>query len=206
MTLTAPPFSRQDVEILEEKTLYKGFFGIRGLKLRHQLFNGGWSKTITRELFDRGQAVGVVLYDPHHDLIALVEQFRVGALNEPFGPWCLEVVAGMIEPGESPEEVATRELVEEANVTTEGMDYICNYLSSPGGTDEKLHLYCGYTDLTQAGGVYGLDEEGEDIQVKVFAADDVFAHLLQGRFNNAATLICLQWLQLNRERIRAERT
>ncbi|RZA06201.1 MAG: ADP-ribose diphosphatase, partial [Moraxellaceae bacterium] len=83
-------------------------------------------------------------------------------------------------------------------------EYICNYLSSPGGSDEKLHLYCGLCDLGSAGGVYGLPEEGEDIRVHVFPADEVFAELLNGRFNNAAALICLQWLQLNRARLRAE--
>ena len=199
-----PQFTRDDVDILRREELYKRFFRVEKVFLRHKLFHGGWGHEIGRELFLRGEAVGVVLYDPARDLIGMVEQFRVGAMNEPHGPWCYEVVAGMLEAGETPEEVARRELIEEADVRPYAMEYICNYLSSPGGSDEKLHLYCGLCDLSQAGGIYGLPEEGEDIRMHVFAADDVFAELLGGAFNNAAALISLQWLQLNRPRLQAE--
>lgn len=199
-----PEFTRDDVEIIRSEQLYKRFFRVEKIFLRHRLFDGGWSREIGRELFVRGEAVAVVLYDPVRDLIGLVEQFRIGALGEASGPWCYEVVAGMLEEGESPEDVARRELVEEANLTPSRLQYICEYLSSPGGSDEKLHLYCGVCDLSQAGGVYGLAEEGEDIRVHVLAADEVFAQLYSGRFNNAAALICLQWLQLNRALLQVE--
>src|SRR5690554_3133388 len=200
-----PKFNLSDVEVVRRKELYRDFFYVEKVFLRHKLFNGGWGKEIGRELFMRGEAVAVVLYDPKLDLIGLVEQFRVGALNEPNGPWCYEVVAGMVEAGESPEEVALRELVEEANVKPFSLEYICNYLSSPGGSDEKLHLYCGLCDLSNAGGIFGLPEEGEDIRVHTLAANDVFAELLDGAFNNAAAIICLQWLQMNRERLRQQK-
>lgn len=199
-----PEFTRADVDIIRREEMYKRFFRVEKIFLRHKLFEGGWGKEIGRELFVRGEAVAVVLYDPLRDLIGMVEQFRVGALNEPNGPWCYEVVAGMLEEGESPEDVARRELLEEANVTPYAMEYICNYLSSPGGSDEKLHLFCGLCDLGSAGGVFGLPEEGEDIRVHILAAEEVFAELLNGAFNNAAALICLQWLQMNRSRLRAQ--
>ena len=198
-----PQFTGTDVEIIRREEMYKRFFRVEKIFLRHKLFNGEWGREIGRELFVRGEAVAVVLYDPVRDLIGMVEQFRVGALGENNGPWCYEVVAGMLEIGESPEDVARRELKEEANIEPYALEYICNYLSSPGGSDEKLHLYCGLCDLSQAGGIYGLPEEGEDIRVHVFEADKVFAELLGGAFNNAAALICLQWLQLNRSRLRA---
>lgn len=201
--ITKPEFAHADVEIIRREELYKRFFRVEKIFLRHKLFGGGWGKEIGRELFVRGEAVAVVLYDPKLHKIALVEQFRVGALDELNGPWCYEVVAGMLEEGESPEEVARRELQEEANLEPYAMEYICNYLSSPGGSDEKLHLFCGLCDLTHAGGIYGLPEEGEDIRVHVFAAEEVFSELLGGKFNNAAALICLQWLQLNCTRLRA---
>lgn len=199
-----PQFNLGDVEIMHREDLYKRFFRVEKISLRHKLFNGGWSKEINRELFIRGEAVAVVLYDPKKDLIGMVQQFRIGAINEAAGPWCYEVVAGMVEMGELPEAVARRELIEEANLTPYSMHYICNFLSSPGGSDEKLHLYCGLCDLSEAGGIYGLPDEGEDIRVHVFAANEVFAELLTGRFNNAAALICLQWLQLNRTRLQSE--
>ena len=110
-------FNHADVEILRREEMYKRFFSVEKIFLRHKLFDGGWGKEIGRELFVRGEAVAVVLYDPRNDLIGMVEQFRIGALDEPNGPWCYEVVAGMLEQGELPEEVARRELIEEANVS-----------------------------------------------------------------------------------------
>lgn len=202
MVIRKSEFDRDAVEITAEDTVYDGFFKMKELRLRHRLFAGGWSQEISRELYVRGNAVGVVLYDAKSDLIGLVEQFRVGALGEDYGPWCLEVVAGIIDSEESPEQVAIRELKEEANVVVDRLESICSYLASPGGSNEKLHLYCGYCDLSQTGGVYGLDHEGEDIKVHVLDAGEVFENLYAGRFNNAATLISLQWLQWQRQQLR----
>lgn len=202
MTAGKSGFDRQAVEIIAEDTVYDGFFKMKQLRLRHKLFAGGWSREISRELYVRGDAAGVVLYDPQNDLIGLVEQFRVGALEETGGPWCLEVVAGIIDDGQSPKQVAIREMKEEADLEVERLEYICNYLASPGGSDEKLHLFCAYCDLSRAGGVHGLDSEGEDIKVHILDARDVFETLYSGRFNNAATLISLQWLQQKRRQLR----
>jgi len=199
-----PDYTAVDVEIVRREEMYKRFFRVEKIFLRHKLFDGSWGQEIGRELFVRGEAVAVVIYDPVLDLIALVEQFRIGALNEPNGPWCYEVVAGMLEEGESPSDVAYRELIEEADLRPYHMEYICNYLSSPGGCDEKLHLYCGLCDLSHAGGVFGLQEEGEDIRVHLMPAKDVLENLYGGAFNNAAALICLQWLQLNRARLQQQ--
>ncbi|MGI1679687.1 MAG: NUDIX domain-containing protein [Cellvibrionaceae bacterium] len=204
MAIEDPTYHLKDVEIVKRETAYNGFFKMEKIKLKHRLFEGGWTGEINRELFVRGDAVAATLYDPRHDLIGMIEQFRVGALAEPYGPWCLEVVAGMIEAGETPEQVMVRELKEEANVVPERLDYIGNYLSSPGGSDEKLYLYCCQCDLSQVEGVFGLESENEDIRVLTYPAKDVFANLFDGRFNNAATLICLQWLQNNHQRIQNE--
>src|SRR5690606_1530801 len=202
--LKSPEFTNSDVEILKRETLYQGFFRAEKITLRHKLFGGGWTTPMSREIFLRGEAVGVLLYDVECDLGGLVEQFRVGAMDEPVSPWCLEIVAGMVEEGEQPDEVARSELIEEADVSDVELEYICNYLPSPGGSDEKMHLYCATCDLSQTGGIHGLPEEHEDIKVHVLPADAVLAELLQGRFNNAAVLICLLWLQINRPRLRGK--
>ena len=196
-----------DVEVVERKTLYQGFFKMQQLTLRHRLFSGAWSPTLTRELFVRGSAVAAILYDPKNRLIGLVEQFRVGALDNALTgqktPWCYEVVAGMAEPGETALEVICREIMEETGIDAQQLEKICEYYTSPGGTNEHLTLYCAVVDLQSAGGVYGLAQECEDIRVIVSPEDDVFAKLYGGLYGNAATLICLQWLQANKGRLKS---
>ncbi|MBQ0798938.1 MAG: NUDIX domain-containing protein [Porticoccaceae bacterium] len=188
-----------DVELLGKETVYDGFFTMERLTLRHRLYEGGWSEPFSRELFVRGPAVGVLLYDPDRELIGLIEQFRVGALGQPNSPWLLEVVAGMVEAGESAEEVARRELFEEAGIEQVELEPICEYLVSPGGSNETIKLFCGLTDLEHSGGCYGVAGEHEDILLCVVPEAEAFNTLNSGRCNNAATIVCLQWLMLNRE-------
>lgn len=198
-------FTKNDVEIINRECVYQQFFAIEKVALRHRLFNGGWSQPITRELFVRGRAVAAVLYDPKHRLIALVEQFRIGLLDSDTpqeSPWCREVVAGMAEANESDDDVILREIKEESGVVPDAMHTICEYYSSPGGTNERLTLYCAMANLQSAEGIFGLPEEGEDIQLVVLPQDEVFSALYGGTYNNAATLICLQWLMMNHERMR----
>lgn len=199
MAIPTPEFNANDVEIVQRETVYKRFFAIEKLSLRHRLFEGGWSEVITRELFVRGEAVGILLYDPALQKIALVEQFRVGALptspSSEQSPWLLEIVAGMFDGDETPEAVVYREVKEETGLEPARLIRICEYFVSPGGTSEKLHVYCALCDLTNAGGIHGLPEEGENIRLHVLSVSDVFANLYGGRFNNAASLIALQWLQ-----------
>lgn len=197
MSLKRGTFSRDDVEVVEQTTLFQGFFTMLRFRFRHRLFNGGWSEVIKRELFRRDEAAAAVLYDPRNNLVGLVEQFRIGALDSALGPWCLEVVAGMVEPGEPIEDLIRREIAEEAGLKVDTLLPISSYYSTPGGCSEKVHLFCALCDLENAGGVYGLDYEGEDIRFETYDPDVVFAEMLSGRTNNAATLIGLQWLQMN---------
>lgn len=192
-------FIRDDVDVQADDIGYAGFFSLRIMKLRHRLFEGGWSKTLTRELLTRDQAVAVLLYDPDLDKVALIEQFRVGALQGDHSPWLLELVAGLIDKDETPEQVIHREAMEEAGVTINALVPITEYYSSPGGSNEYIYVYCGKADLSQAGGVFGLEEEGEDIKVHVLTFDECWEKLIVGEFRNAHTTIAVQWLKINRE-------
>ncbi len=198
--------NRGDVEILQEEDVFKGFFRLTRFKLRHRLFGGGWSEIFTRELFRRRDAVGVLLYDPQRDQVGLVEQFRVGVYTRADEkPWQLEIVAGVIDKdGELPADVAIREAREEANCDILALEPIAEYFSSPGGSDEYFFVYCGRCDLSNAGGVFGLPEEHEDIRVHVLSVDELFARLQHGDIRNGLTLVAVQWLQLHRERLRAQ--
>ncbi|MEO0442848.1 MAG: NUDIX domain-containing protein [Pseudomonadota bacterium] len=197
-----PSYGTKDVEVLSKENRYQGFFRMEKIKLRHRLFSSGWSQPIDRELFVRGNAVAALMYDPEADTIGLVEQFRVGSFIGGGEAWLYEVVAGMTEKNETPEQVIIRELSEEAGMQPKTLIPICEYFSSPGGTSEKLHLYCALGDLSDVGGIHGLEAEAEDIKVHILPAEEVLKQLYGGQFNNAATLICLQWLLIYRDDLR----
>lgn len=163
--------------------------------LSHRLFSGEWSKPLVREVFLRDPCVGVLLYDPEHQLVGLVQQFRVGALEHHISPWLYEVVAGIAEKGESHEQVARREVLEETGLQVETLLPICDYWVSPGGSTEHMYLFCAQLDLRSAGDIHGLESEGEDIALHVIPLEEVLSWLKNGNCNNAATVICLMWLR-----------
>lgn len=191
----------KNIEIIEKITCYQGFFRIDRYRLRHRLFNGEWGSAITRELFERGHAAAVLPYDPIRDEVILIEQFRIGALNAPGGPWLTEIIAGIIEENEAPENVVKRESVEEANCIITDLVPLYDYLVSPGGMTERIALYCGRVDTTHAGGIHGAIDEGEDIKVHVVSRETALSYLQTGRINSASAIIALQWLALNREKL-----
>lgn len=204
--LSSDTFSAKDVEVLEKERAFDGYFKVDRYTLKHKKHSGGWSEPLQREIFERGHAVAVLLYDPDLEKLVFIEQFRPGAfaaLSSPWfdaanqSPWLLECVAGIIDAGETPEAVAKRECIEEANCPVSDLVPITHYLASPGGTSESIYLYLGRTDASQAGGIHGLDSEGEDIRVLPVSTDTALKWLDEGRFNNAMTLIAMQWFQIH---------
>jgi ADP-ribose diphosphatase len=193
---------RSDVEILAKDTVYDGYFRIDRYRLRHRRHEGGWTGEITREVFERGHVAAVLPYDPERDAVVLIEQFRIGAWAAAKPCWLTEIVAGVIDDGESADDVARREMEEETGCPVTALEPIGSYLSSPGGTSESVALFVGRIDSRKAGGIHGLPDENEDIKVLARPWSDVEAGLKAGMFTNAATLIALQWLALNREALR----
>lgn len=197
-------FSARDVRIESRETVFQGFFRVDKLMLSHARFAGDVTPVFSRELFLRGDATCVLPYDPARDEVVLLEQFRPGAMERDQSPWLLELVAGMNEPGETPEDVAHREGDEEAGLSFKALEPICNYLVSPGGTTEMIHLFCGQVSTEHAGGLFGIEAEHEDIRTHIVAANEAMAMIADGRINNAAAIIGLQWLQMNRPRLQRE--
>jgi len=189
-------------EILQREVVFQGFFRLERYQLRHQRFAGGWSETMTREMFERGHAVAVLPYDPKRDAVVMLEQFRPGGLDAPGGPWMREFPAGMIESGEMLEDVAQREMQEEAGLVPLSLEYITRCWVSPGGTTESLFLYYAEVDSENVGGLFGLEHEHEDIRVSVVPREEAVHMLQQGLICSAAPMILLQWLMLNHECLR----
>lgn len=190
------------VEVVEKTTPYKGYFQLDRYRLRHRTFEGGWTGEMQREVFERGHAAAVLPYDPSRDTVVLIEQFRVGALAAGLEPWLLEVIAGIIEPGESAEGVVRREALEEAGCEISEVLEIGTFILSPGGCSETLAMFCARTDSRGLGGVHGLTEEHEDIRVQILPWTEALARLEGGQIVNANAVLALQWLALNRDSLR----
>lgn len=195
---------KNDVEIIARETLYRGFFSLNLYRFRHRLFNGDMSPEIKREIFERGHAAVLLPYDPVRDEVVLIEQLRIAAVDTSSSPWLLEMVAGMIETGESVEDVCRREAQEEAGVTVGRCKPVLSYLASPGGTSERLSIMVGEVDATTAEGIHGLEEEHEDIRVHVVSREQAYRWVVEGAIDNAASVIALQWLALHHESLRKE--
>ncbi|MFZ7142988.1 ADP-ribose diphosphatase [Avibacterium avium] len=192
-------FTQQDIEIIKEEPLYNGFFNLKKVYFKHKLFAGGESGVVTRELLVKGAASVVVAYDPDADSVVMVEQVRIGAYNPQLSqsPWLLELIAGMVEEGEQPDEVAQRESQEEAGVQVEHLREVMSFWDSPGGIVERIHLFVGKVDSSKAQGIHGLAEENEDIRVHVIARQTAYEWVCSGKIDNGLAVTGLLWLQLN---------
>jgi ADP-ribose pyrophosphatase len=195
-------FGAQDVKILDSTIAYQGHFTLRRLTLQHRCFGGGWSEPLVRELFERGDAVGVLPYNPVDDSVVLIEQFRPGAIRGDDSPWMLELIAGVVEPGEEDEDVVHREAMEEAGCEVSELVPVATLLPSAGACSEQVRLFCGRLSSAAIGGVRGLQDEGEDILVHSVSRADALDMLARDRIPNGHTLIALQWLQIHGEALR----
>lgn len=196
-------FTPQDVDVISKETLFQGFFRMVKYRFKHKLFEGGWSEEIEREMFERGHAAAMLPYDPVRDEVVIIEQIRVGALEHAH-PWQLEIVAGVIDPNETSEQVIRREAMEEAGIEVNRIEKVSSYYPSSGGCSELLDVFVGEIDATQAKGVHGLDYEGENIKVHVMSREEAYRLVKNGQIENGASIIALQWLELNYQQLQLQ--
>lgn len=190
--------------LINKETGFSGFFQLVKYSLQHERFNGGWSQPIEREVLHRGHAAAVIPYDPKLDSTLLVEQFRPGAIYAERSPWLIECIAGMVEDGESEEEVVRREAREEAGIAIGEMQHLTTYYPSPGGSTETIAIYWAITDLSEAGGVFGLPSEGEDIRAFVIDFEEAVKLVKNGQINNSLSIISILWFNSFREQIQRD--
>jgi nudix-type nucleoside diphosphatase (YffH/AdpP family) len=193
-----------ELTVLERKLPHTGFFAVAELGLTYRRFDGEMSRALTREIFLAGDAVTVLPYDPVRDRVLLIEQMRMG----PFGrgdplPWQLEAIAGRIDPGETPEDCARREAVEEAGLHLGALEKVAEYYPSPGALSEYLYSYVAICDLPDdSAGVFGVADEAEDIRGHLVGFDALMELVATGEAANAPLLLTALWLQRERARLR----
>ncbi|MBL4622765.1 MAG: NUDIX domain-containing protein [Immundisolibacteraceae bacterium] len=199
--------TRDDVELIQHDTVFQGYYRMDRYQLRHRQYDGGWSRPITREVLERGHAAAVLPYDPAEDKVILIEQFRAGAYAHGADPWQIEIIAGIIDPGQTPEQVACREAIEEAGCELTGeLIPVMDYYMSPGAVSEYMSVFCGACDSKLVSGFHGLDDEDEDIRVLAVPLQRALVLLKTGKIRNSPAIIALQWLQLNHARVRHQLT
>ena len=192
---------KKEFKIINKEAMHAGFFRLTKYQIQHTLFAGGWSEVLTRELFERGNCIAVLLYDPIKDKVVIIEQFRLGPIDEPENAWMLEIVAGIIDAGETAEQVAYREAEEEAGCVVKKMHYINEFYTSPGGASEKISLFYGEVNADGIGGLHGLAHEHEDILVKTVDFEEAYQMIQDGRIESAIPIIAIQWLALNKHNL-----
>ncbi len=193
------------VKTIKTEVLHAGFYRSEACVLRHPTFQGGMSDDLRREVFIATDAALVLPYDPVRDRVLLVEQFRLGPYRrgDP-RPWMLEPVAGRVDAGETPEQAAHRECMEEAGLPLTRLERIGSYYCTPGYSTEYFHNFVGIANLPDDLPRYGgLDSEAEDIRLHVLDFDAAMALLDTGEADNGPLIVSLLWLARQRDRLRA---
>ena len=196
------PLPGETAELIERTVPFQGHFRVARYVFRQQLYQGGWSEPFSREVFERGQAAGLLPYDPVRDEVVLIRQFRAGSYVAGRHPWSWEIVAGIIEEGESPEDLVRRETVEEANLKVGEIEFINSVMLTPGACSESCTIFAGRVDSSAAGGIFGLASENENILVKAIPFVEVRAMLDRAEIDNVIAVVALQWLALHRDSLR----
>jgi len=200
--LTPSLRTADDIDLKSRETIGRGWGKLERFTLRHRTYDGGWSDVITRDVYTIAEVACILPYDPALDAILLVEQFRTCGLVYDEPTWLFEAIAGIIDPGERPAEVAVREAQEEAGCHITDPILIGAFWSSPGGYGERSHIFTAKADLSEIGGIHGLAHEHEDIRAVVVPLADALAAINDGRIRDAKTSLMIQWVALNIERFK----
>ena len=199
-----PQFKQNDVTILKEKLAYPGYCKVKQLDLQYAMFQGGKTHSIQRDLICRPPSISVLLVAPASEKVVMLEQFRLGAYGQLDSPWLLEIVAGVVDGNDTLSaedniiDTVYREIKEETGCEVLSLLPICNYLMSPGISNEYMHVFCAKVKAPSSGEIHGLSEEGEDIKIHVISMEDVFQCLAEGQIVSSPAVIAVQWLKLNR--------
>lgn len=189
-------YNHKDFKIHQREYVFKGFTQVEKITLSHRLFHQeGYTDVMQRELIHRGEAAGVLIYNDQQQKFALIEQFRIGAVNDADSPWQLEIIAGMLDGDESPESCIRRESLEESGCEIRTLEHLFSFYPSAGACAEIFHLYVAQAELPEHGGVFGMPDEGENIQLHILDYAVVPTLLSNGRLKNAPVIMALQWLK-----------
>ena len=180
-------------QIINKKNLYSGFFKLKKLEFVHQKHDGSWTDKVSREIFSGAHVSTLLPYDPVRKEIILIQQFRAGILSRHKENLLYEIVAGIIDKNENPDQTSIRECFEETGCDVKKLIHIQDYFPAPGSSESFYHLYLGEVESFKGTRLRGLKKENEDIMVSSFKIQEVRKMLDSKRIKNGLTLIALQW-------------
>ena len=183
-------------KIINKINLHSGFYKMNKYEIMYQKHDGTWTDNLEREIFGGANVSALLPYDPIKDEIILLQQFRTGVISRYDDELLYEIVAGMIDENETPEESAKRECIEETGCIVKKIIPIQNYFPAPGSSESFYHVFLGEIDSIDGKKIMGLKSENEDILVQSFKVKDVREMLINKVITNGVTLIALQWFFL----------
>jgi len=187
------------IDIESKRLLLDDFFKVEEACLSYERFDGTMSPRVRRLNFMRGDSVAALLHHVERGRVVLVNQFKYPACTNGAG-WITEVVAGMIEVGETPESAIHREILEETGYRARRLTLIATFYVSPGGSSERVTLYCAEISGDPPVGPAGVAAENEDIERVELSLDEAFRRLDAGDIIDAKTIIALMWLRARQPR------
>lgn len=188
-----------DIKILKQSTIYNGYnqYSIYDFKIPSYKEDEDHLLIQNREMLETKDAAHVLVYADEIDSFVFCQQFRCGAYikNKNEDPFLLECIAGAIEPGETPEETAKKEVKEEAGLTVDELTFILSAYSSPGILTEKAYLYYATVFETPQSIIGGLESENEQILTHVIDRNTVYQMMDKNLFSDCKTLLALNWFR-----------
>jgi len=194
-----------ETELVNDELLHAGFRDFKAATLRHARLEGdGMIGPVRREYLHTGSVAVIIPYDPVRDSIVIIRQFRLAAALKTECGAALELPAGLVEPGETIDAAATRELTEETGLAPLAMESCFRMLAAPGLTDEHATIFLALVDASDLASSAGNADEDEDIRPILAKVDDLIAAVDDRRIENGYLIACAHWFaRLGRARAQA---
>jgi len=196
--------AKSAARITKRKVEFDGYHRLETIScIPQSLRHDGEAAEMTREVMFCKKIAAVLLYAPESDRILLNQQFRLGAMMAGCeNPFLYEVAAGGVDDGESVEDAARREALEETGAEVGDLEFVAKCYTSAGCLAEEFHLYIGRISAAADSGFHGLEDEGEEIKTHLLPASEVFAMLDRGEIMNAPAAVLMHWFARHHNTIR----
>lgn len=185
------------IKIVSTETISDHWFTIN--KVSYDYKNDlGESETIYREVYGKGNAATILLYNPLKKTIILTKQFRLPTyMNGNPSGMLIETCAGFLDK-DSPEDCAKREAEEETGYRVTKIQKIFESYMSPGALTELLHFFIAeYDNQMKVSDGGGLDEEQEHIEVLELEFNTAYNMIYSGEIKDSKTIMLLQYAKIH---------